>query len=164
MDDAIKDISKGAVHSPSRLNHPAKLCHVSCHSVCLKVGSAARHLDPGHKVCQGTPVHQLEFMQLRIGGQTGSLGVKAVAKKLGVGGGTMKMSETSAALIPRSRSRKELCSTLERLCRAGRTQVNKTASLRIGVMMQRSGDAAGGMLPLPRLLGTVAHISGDHAD
>ncbi len=90
--------------------------------------------------------------------------MKAVAKELGVGGGTMKMSETSAALIPRSRSRKELCSTLERLCGVGRTQVNKTASLRIGVMMQRSGDAPGGMLPLPRLLGTVEHTSVDHAD
>jgi hypothetical protein len=40
VDDTIEDVAKGAVHSPGRLHNPAKLGHVGCHSVGVKVRCA----------------------------------------------------------------------------------------------------------------------------
>jgi hypothetical protein len=40
VDDTIEDVAKGAVHSPGRLHNPAKLGHVGCHTVGVKVRCA----------------------------------------------------------------------------------------------------------------------------
>ncbi len=37
-DDTIKDVAQGAVHTPGRLDHSAKLHHVGPHTVRCKVG------------------------------------------------------------------------------------------------------------------------------
>ncbi len=58
VDGAFEDIDKGVVHTTKGLNHSVKLHHVGRHTVCFKVGSAARHTNLGQGVGRSPPIHQ----------------------------------------------------------------------------------------------------------
>jgi hypothetical protein len=90
VDNAIKDVSKGAVHSSGRLDHSPKLGHMGGHPVRVEMGRAARDPDPGQGVRRRPAVDQGPISRLPGDsnlepGQSGlawPLGVETNSKKL----------------------------------------------------------------------------------
>jgi hypothetical protein len=126
VDDTIEDVAKGAIHSPGRLDDSAKLGHVGSHPVSVEMGCATRHPDSRQRVRRQPPIDE----GVVSGSPRDPTCSFARAAEQGPSAwnptrrswveGTMKTSVTSAGLIPRSLSKKELRSSLERLGGAAR--------------------------------------------
>jgi hypothetical protein len=158
VDNAIKDVSKGAVHPPGGLNHPPKLGHIGGHPVRVEMGRTAQDTDHGQGVSwrpavdQG-PIGRLpgdSHLELSQGGQARPLSMEANSKKLRRGHhediGDISRVNTE---VPQE----EGIALLLGQVGSGSLQINEDSmSLQIGNVVERTAAAASPPLELLRTL------------